>query len=510
LKRIFQLVLILFCLVSCGTGGINERSELLNFYKTGAYDLGLQFLETKEFFKSEKERLLYFLEKGMFLHSKGDFENSNQALEEAEKIANELFTISVSAKIQQSTLNDNYDKFYGEVYERSMIYYYRSINSLFLYFKTHERNDLFKARANILAWDSFLKSIKDDRAGKTVYKNDLLLKIYGAKVHELIGTREDEQIAINLYKEAEDIIFKNYNTYPSFNQKFKEFKKDYDKLPSMKTGDVVKNYIAETDHAIILKKYIKDSLERLKKKKTQKNIALTVLVEKDLIAEKYPSKTEFGLQGLSNEPLMRLFVADILGLMPTANNYNPGGAYAGIVTADAAMKLFAFSFEVPKVRNRGVLSTFKFILVDDKNAEVISKDLSLINPMGDIAEESIYESSAALYTRIGARLTTKHVAAILASFGTYKALGGGSNKESPFAKNAAILQYAAASRIIEQSEKADTRYWSTLPNEIRMTDIEVLPGAYTAYLDVGLTERINLGKVEISENQIERILHFRK
>jgi len=65
-----------------------------------------------------------------------------------------------------------------------------------------------------------------------------LLKLYGAKVHELVGSPEDLQIASILYKDAKDILFKNYNTYPTFNSSYKEFKRDYDKLASMPIEEV--------------------------------------------------------------------------------------------------------------------------------------------------------------------------------------------------------------------------------------------------------------------------------
>jgi hypothetical protein len=98
----------------------------------------------------------------------------------------------------------------------------------------------------------------------------------------------------------------------------------------------------------------------------------------------------------------------------------------------------------------------------------------------------------------------------VASFATYKALGGGKSNENFLAKNAAVIQYAAATRLIEESEKADTRYWSTLPNEFRMVDIEIEPGNYGANLNCENNELFFLGNLNITKNNKDKIIKFRK
>jgi hypothetical protein len=501
------LTLSLFLLVGCATGGRDERFELRNYFKTKALDLGLKFLDESKFYKDEKERLLFLMEKSVFLHQKGEFLESNKILQAAKELSQNLYTISLSNKIEEVIVNDNSDKYYGDIYEISMLYFYSSLNCLQLYNQTGSRDDLFKARAEILAWDSFLNSIKDDRVGKTVYKKDLVLKLYGAKIHELIGTREDEQIAKNLYQEALEVVLKNYNTYPAFNRKYLSFKKDYSKLPSLKLDILNKEYIEPTEHQANLKSFIEKNLERLKQKKHPNRV--TIIFENELIAEKIADKTAFGLQGMSNEPFFRFFIADVLGMTPGVGTYNPSGIYAGVMTADAAMKLFTFSFEVPKIKNT---SNYSPLLINVYNLEkklITSEKLNLLNPMGDIAEEAVLESSAATYTRVGARLATKHLAAITASFATYRALGGGKGKDNLWPRNAAILQYAAATRLIEESERADTRYWSTLPNEIRMTDLSLTPGEYEIELVRSETDKIILGKIFVDEKMDKRIFQFR-
>lgn len=515
MKKRFFIFSTLF-LLGCSTGGRGDRFELRNFYATGAYDQGLEFIEKSKYYQDKNERLLTLMEKGMIWHAKGDYEKSSLFLDEARALSNELYTTSISKKAEKTLLNDTYDVFYGEIYERSLLHFYLSLNAILNYQKTKKRDDLFKARAEVLAWDSFLNSVKEDRLGRSVYKNDLLLKIYGAKIHEMIGTREDRNIALQLYKDAKDVLLKNYNTYPSFNQHYKDFKKDFEKLAKLSLDEVKKKYIVESELQKNLKDFIDDNISRLsrpeKKNKTMKEIKtpVTLVLEKGLIAEKVADKSFYSLDFLAKEPLIALFAADVLGLLPSPNSYNPGGAYVGIVVASAALQNIGIGFELPKVINTDVPKKLSLVVLDKDNKEVLVKEVSLINPMGDIAEEAVFESSAWTYTRTGFRLATKHGTAIAASFATYKALGGGRKENDFLARNAAVLQYIGAARAIEESEKADTRYWSTLPNEIRIVDLELNPGLYQLEIRQSPTEKISLGSVEVPAQDSPVLVNIRK
>lgn len=401
------------------------------------------------------------------------------------------------------------------MYERSLIHFYLSLNSILAYQKTKKRDDLFRARAEVLAWDSFLASVKEDRLGKSVYKNDLLLKLYGAKIHEIINTREDKQIALQLYKDASDVLLENYNTYPSFNLQYKDFKRDFDALSKMPMDEVKKKYISQTDLQKNLQEYISTNIEKLSKKESKRpakeiKTPVTLIVEKGMIAEKVADKSYYGLDFLAKEPIISLFVADVLGLLPSPNSYNPGGAFLGIVTANVALRTVGVGFELPKILNDTPVKNQILNVLDKDNKVIFSKPISLVNPVGDIAEEAIYESSGWTYTRVGFRLAAKHATAIAASFATYKALGGGGRNESFLAKNAALLQYAGASKVIEESEKADTREWTTLPNEIRLVDLDLVPGNYQLELLINSSEKMDLGKIEVPVSEVPFLINLRK
>lgn len=482
---------------------------------TAAYDEGLQYIEKSKFYQDKNERLLALMEKGMLLHAKGEWEQSSLALDEARTLSAGLYTISISKKAEKAFLNDNFDVFYGEIYERSLLHFYLSLNAILNYQKSNKRDDLFKARAEVLAWDSFLNSIKEERLGQSIYKNDLLSKLYGAKIHEIIGTREDRQIALQLYKDARDVLFKNYNTYPSFNLNYKEFKKDYAKLATLALPEVKKKYISESEHQKLLQNYIDQNISRLTRpaQKGSKDLktSVTLIFEKGIIADKVADKSFYSLDFLAKEPVVALFVADVLGLMPAPNSYNPGGAFLGIGVASLALNSVGVGFELPKILNAYPPKKQTLIVRDREGKEVKSLDMPLINPLSDIAEEAIFEGSAWTYSRVGFRLAAKHAAAITASFATYKALGGGNKGENNFlAKNAALLQYVGASKAIEESEKADTRNWSTLPNEIRLVDLDLLPGNYNLEITLTPTDKLSLGEITVTSSEVPLLFNMRK
>lgn len=515
IRKVLVSVSVLVLCSACSSGGRDERRELRTFYLTGAYDQGLQFIEKSKYYQNPDELLLALMEKGMLLHAKGEFGPSSLVLDEARSLSAKLYTVSASKKIEKTFLNDNFDVFYGEVYERSMLHFYLSLNAVLSYQKSGKRDDLFKARAEVLAWDSFLSSLKEDRLGKSIYKNDLLLKIYGAKIHEIVGTREDKQIALQLYKDARDVIFKNYNTYPTFNLQYQQFKKNFEKLASLNETEVKKKYVVESDFQKNIQEYLSQNITRLTKvsKKTLRDIKtpVTLIIEKGMISEKVADKSFYSLDFLAKEPIVALFVADVLGLLPSANSFNPGGAFLGVAVASVALKTVGVGFELPKIINNIPPQKQILVVLDKENKEILTKEISLINPLGDIAEEAVFESSAWTYSRVGFRLAAKHATAIAASFATYKALGGGNGNNNNFlAKNAALIQYIGAAKVIEESEKADTRYWSTLPNEIRLIDIDLIPGQYHLEVSLGPSEKISLGEIVVTAQDSPLLFNMRK
>jgi len=304
-------------------------------------------------------------------------------------------------------------------------------------------------------------------------------------------------IAYQLYKDAHDLLIKNYNAYLSFNLKSKEFIKDFDQFPKLGIKKVQKNYVTSTNHQKDLRRYLEGKILGLSKilrsrtwkretsrlgisTKTVKPIGLgnvSVVIEEGIIPAKIPSKQFFGLgDSLAKESpalaiILGSFAADVLGLQPPGKHHR---SIVGDVVGTVAITQAAISFELPDIEKRPIAGTV-VLEVWSKESKVKEVIVPLVNPMGDIAEQAVVEQSVWLYPKLGARLATKHVIAIMAAYATYKAF---KEKNEFLAKSGAVLQYVASSKGIEASEQADTRQWATIPASIRMTEFSLAPGTY--------------------------------
>lgn len=571
MKSFFRLnwfLAVLLFLSACSSGGLKDRKQLRDLFRSEQHEEGLKLLSKSDEYKEEKTRLLLYLEQGLLHHDRGNYYQSVLAFEKAKDLSRKLYTKSISKKAKTWVANDQSDNYYGASFERSLMYFYLALNHFLLYqkgeyegytvtdkdgknpktikpkklTKDERRRELMGARAEILAWDSFLSTLRNEKMGNSVFKNDLMAKTFGALIHEAIGSRNDDQIALQLYKDAKKLLFRNYNGYQSFNKNFVKFKKNFTKLPSMKLGDVEKKYVSRTAYhkqllnflnykileltrsirpreykkMVKLHKPTKKVLNALAKQKKRSN--LTIVFQRGLIPEKVPEVFYFSLEsafsGKKSKSVARFgsaalsaFAAQHLGLLPPAGNWSPGGAAIGVGVASLAVGTACFSFELPRVKNALVQGNLILKIYDAKSKKLVGQNtMSLINPLGDISEEAVAEDSAWRYTRLGTRLALKHATAIATAFVTYKAL---KKKMGDYlAKSAAVLEYTAATKLIAASEKADTRYWSLLPHDLRLSNVYLPKGEY--YLEATFKDqKYKLGNVIIDDPFQKKIINFR-
>jgi len=521
-----------------------DQEVLRNAHKTGNYDKALEYLKESKNYQREESKLLLFLEKGLLEHAKGNYQNSIIDFEKAREIYKSLYTASLSKDVQALILNDNYDHFYGATYERSLIHFFLALNHFLLHQEAQltpkeKRQQLFAARAEILSWDSFLAEHIGEKKGKSVFKNDLLARIFGGFIHEYVGTKEDREIALQLYKDANDILFKNYNAYMAYNNLHKKFIEDFDKLHEIKQGNVSDQYVNETLFQAELKEFLKYKVLALTKKrgknlykktirnlkpnkvtlkKLKKNDNITVILQRGIIPEKVARTEYFPLgtvmsQGSSSrygQNNIYNFASRDLRVGYAPYNYQSYGS-GYLVGGTLAIK-----FEVPIIKHRPVSEKISINILDFHGRPIREEKMVLISPMGEIAKQALAEDAAARYRRIGLRLATKYVSAIVAAYATYSGLrpklGEG------LAKAIAMGEFAISSSVIQESEKADIRYWSTLPNEVSISSFYLPPGKYRlranireiADVNEGLKKSFLLGKIEVDDSGKMRLLSYRR
>lgn len=542
----FVLVLILLLALSCSSGGKGDRQELRRLVGQRDYAAAHTLLDESKFYQEESSVLLYQLEKGLLFHLEGKYLESIKHFESAQKISRDLFTVSLSSASKTLVANDNYDLYYGAPYERSHIHFYQSLNYFFLYQNEAEGSNqkqgyLFSARAEILAWDAILSQYRQEGYLGGYFQNDLMAKMYGGLVHEAFNTRDEQQIALQLYKDALDVLLKQYNSYPNFNDLSEKFLKDFDQLKKLPPAELQKNYIQKTTLHQQLERYIQKKIVLLTKELFPRDLPQTlkrysipselvdslgketklsnvvVLLHEGLIPEKKAAEQYIGFDYAKYESegaqilaavgsvALTLFATERLGLTPAPAYWTPAGAQLGLDVSHELVKGIAISFELPKVDSPRVDEQIQL--------EALSQSYSipLVQPLGDIAQQAVALDAVARYARVGGRLLVKHLGAIAASFASYQAMRkDGDESRNSMALGLATLQYVAAAKAIRQSEQADTRYWSLLPQNLWLYDLHLPAGEHDLHITISdggeQSRRLLLGKVNIKENHSGKIL----
>jgi hypothetical protein len=544
----FPRFLLVFLLLSCASGQREKRAELRTLYSQKEFDKAIKVLEEPKLASDENLKLLLRMEKANIDFTRKNQYQANLEFNEAIDLSKKLFTEKFSQIATTGIINDNIKDFYGEKFERSLLYFFASLTSMNLsqegkretyVIRTGQDKNIQEtvipeyilkpdeirlarqaSRAQILAWDSFLSNLKNDNWGQNVYKNDLLAKIFGAFVHESMNINSDDQIALQLYKDAKDLLAKNFNIYPTFNQKAHEFEaefKNFVKNPEMN----VNQFIEPTNRSKELDQFLEQKIKSLSKKEKKANFKF--VLQEGLIAPKIPFKVSIGLKGAmeaTDDPktknsiasvgstVLALFAANKLGLMSPDNSF--GQNYLGVKVAELAVHEAGIDFEVPKVELKPVTQNFMLVVKNDKSEIVLEKPIILVSPLSDIAYEAVKEEAVARVTKTGFRVAAKHVAAIAGAYATYRMMGG--EEKDFFAKTAAIASYLAASKLIAASEKADTRFWSTLPHTIRVVEGDLRPGHYSAELVIEEGENkstLKIPDIDIQDSKEIKIVSYR-
>lgn len=467
----------------------------------------------KALYQDEKDKLLLLMEQGNIAHAQGHWDDSAALFKQALDLHDKLYTVSISGKVAKTVINDQSDVYYGEAYEIATLHLLQTLNHLMKWRVSNSRDDLFRARAQVVAWNKYLENRARDSEVAPVFKEDLMAKLLGAQVHELIDSRTDKQIALDLYVQAREILLRNYGAYPSFNSKSSNFVKNYEKFPKLGIQKVMAEYVSSTSQQKTLQEQIEARVINLAREiRSQRVVAYLKAYGKK--ASDFPKSEETNVKvviSLGQAPLktadpqyigltaaledpnasagakilagvsavaLTLFAADKLGLLPPPNSWNPVGARLGLDMSFAVATGAAVKFQLSVVHATPIKSSYELVASDESGKEVSRCALPVVQPIGEIAQQAVAESAAARYWRVGLRLALKHAAAIAASFATYNALKGRKNDNDFLASNAAVFQYLAAAKGIEASEQADTRGWATLPESFNLAGLNLKPGKY--------------------------------
>ncbi|MDR2471012.1 MAG: hypothetical protein LBD09_02745 [Treponema sp.] len=142
---------VLFALVSCATVDpfipVDHLADDEQFLQSAAV-----LEEKNKTIYREKDRVLYFLDKGMLTHHGGAWEESSALLEQGEKAIEANFAVSVSQEIGVLLLNDRTREYDGEDYEDLYLNVFNALNY-------YHRNNLEEALVEIRRMNNKLRDL---------------------------------------------------------------------------------------------------------------------------------------------------------------------------------------------------------------------------------------------------------------------------------------------------------------------------------------------------------------
>lgn len=532
----FLIGALLLLFVSCANKQASEQKAYRELLTQGRFEEAMKHLEASELAKNKDSSLLLLMEKGRVLQLQGKNLESIPLYDQALDLAKQLYTERISKKILKALFNDQQDIYYGLPYEISQLHILQIVN----YLQCSQQADsdkervqyLQKAKSLVVALDSFLKTLKKELLGEDIFKDDLSAKIIGAYVHLQIDTAQDRQTALLLYREAWDLLFKNYNLYKTYNFKATEFRQNFDKLPTLEIAEIENSVVSRTNQQHDLRQFLLEKIVRLTRKQRPAEIKqlarklgvgedvvkgvsddqrpnVVLFIQSGLIPEKQSKRYDIGLEGAMNEtdnngaksliaqvgmPLLAHFAADVLGLYP--QNPSLPGMIGSVYGSRAVVSIATIGFELPKMIAPYREDQYQVRGNFQGQGEKVFPIPNIL-PLGDMAEEAVEENSVGLYTRTGLRVAGKHIGAIVAAYSAFKAAG-----ETITAKWAAVAAYALATRGIAETEKADVRYWSSLPWDYRWQELALSEGDNELKLKLGQGGEVTLPvKVEKNKSQ---------
>lgn len=197
-RHIFFIIPPLLFLFS-GCAGSIKYNTLENYVSSGNCRLAVEYLQDKESAYGNPRRLNFLLDSAMINMLCGKYEESNRYLHEAERLAEKLWTRSLTGEAASLLINDYTLPYRGEDFEKALVNLFSAINYLML-------DNYEEALVECRRLDSLLTLLNDKYDKKNVYKEDAFGRYLSGMIYESEGSMNDAYI--DYYK-----ALKTYESY---------------------------------------------------------------------------------------------------------------------------------------------------------------------------------------------------------------------------------------------------------------------------------------------------------
>ncbi|MCD4780558.1 MAG: hypothetical protein K8S27_08440 [Candidatus Omnitrophica bacterium] len=198
---IFLSVLLFPLCAGCTTSRMIQ-SEINALAVSQRYDVALDMLQSEPSSYGTNNKLLYYLDYGLVAQYDEQYRKSIKAFETAKRVYDQLYTRSLSKQASTWVLNDTFDSYRAEDYERVMMNIFQALNFLVL-------GDFEEALVEARDVDSKLSVINRQYRSKhkNVYSEDAFARLLVGILYESSYQMNDLNDAYIAYKKA----FRVYN-----------------------------------------------------------------------------------------------------------------------------------------------------------------------------------------------------------------------------------------------------------------------------------------------------------
>ena len=125
--RSLAAALLALCLTGCN-GYLRQTADIRKAYEASDHDKALLLLAKQKQDVSDDDKLLLLLDEGMLLHAASRFEESIKVLADADRLASQLETISLTEEATTFITNEGERAYKGEDFEKLMISVLQALN----------------------------------------------------------------------------------------------------------------------------------------------------------------------------------------------------------------------------------------------------------------------------------------------------------------------------------------------------------------------------------------------
>lgn len=207
-----QLLLVVAVVaLACSACGLNMQKnyrKLRPALLKRDYGAANEYVDSvKKEFYGKKNRLLYYMDKGMVLHLAGRYKESNTFVEKAKATAEELWTESVTTHAAAWLTTDNTLPYQGEDFEKVLIHFVAALNYMGL-----RRYEDARVEARQISNKLELYNSKYEES-KSVYRDDAFARWLSGKLAETEGGFSALNDAWIDYKKAIAVYEGEYGRY---------------------------------------------------------------------------------------------------------------------------------------------------------------------------------------------------------------------------------------------------------------------------------------------------------